>query len=148
MKKIVVIILVSCACIAAAQSALYGKFALRYKGSEYRNAFGFAGKPVIMRLHDKDHKWDALRRLVPDMLAAGFVGCPFICPDMIGGGEWTAFLPGAPFEPELFIRSAQVHALCPMMGTSFILAIRSRRLWIVGIKERGQVGVYLTNGLP
>ena len=84
----------------AAQSALYGKFALKYKGSEYRNAFGYAGKPVIMRLHDKAHKWDALRRLVPDMLAAGFVGCPFICPDMIGGGEWTAFLPGAPFEPE------------------------------------------------
>jgi len=102
----------------AAQSALYGRFALNYKGSEYRNGFGFAGKPVIMRLHDKAHKWEALRRLVPDMLAAGFVGCPFICPDMIGGGEWTAFLPGAPFDPELFIRSAQVHALCPMMQIS------------------------------
>ena len=71
-----------------------------------------------MRLHDKPHTWDALRRLVPDMLAAGLVGCPFICPDMIGGGEWTAFLPGAPFEPELFLRSAQVHALCPMMQIS------------------------------
>ena len=102
----------------AAQSALYGQFALKYRGSEYRNGFGFAGKPVIMRLHDKAHRWDALRRLVPDMLAAGFVGCPFICPDMIGGGEWTAFLPGAPFDPELFIRSAQVHALCPMMQIS------------------------------
>ena len=102
----------------SAQSALYGEFALKYKGSEYRNGFGFAGKPVIMRLHDKAHKWDALRRLVPDMLAAGFVGCPFICPDMIGGGEWTAFLPGAPFDPELFIRSAQIHALCPMMQIS------------------------------
>ena len=102
----------------AAQSALYGNFALKYKGSEYRNGFGFAGKPVIMRLHDKNHSWDALRRLVPDMLAAGFVGCPFICPDMIGGGEWTAFLPGAPFDPELFIRSAQIHALCPMMQIS------------------------------
>jgi alpha-glucosidase len=52
------------------------------------------------------------------MIAAGFVGCPFICPDMIGGGEWTAFLPGAPFDPELFIRSAQIHALCPMMQIS------------------------------
>ena len=103
---------------SAAQSALYGEFALKYKGSEYRNGFGFAGKAVIMRLHDKDHSWDALRRLVPDMLAAGFVGCPFICPDMIGGGEWTAFLPGAPFDPELFIRSAQIHALCPMMQIS------------------------------
>ena len=100
------------------QSALYGKFALKYKGSEYRNVFGYAGKPVIMRLHDKDHSWEALRRLVPDMLAAGFVGCPFICPDMIGGGSWTAFLPGAPFDPELFVRSAQVHALCPMMQIS------------------------------
>ena len=102
----------------AAQSALYGGFAIKYKGSEYRNGFGFAGKPVIMRLHDKQHSWDALRRLVPDMIAAGFVGCPFICPDMIGGGEWTAFLPGAPFDAELFIRSAQVHALCPMMQIS------------------------------
>ena len=102
----------------AAQSARYGDFALKYKGSEYRNGFGFAGKPVIMRLHDKAHSWDALRRLVPDMLAAGFVGCPFICPDMIGGGSWTAFLPGAPFDPELFVRSAQVHALCPMMQIS------------------------------
>ncbi len=100
------------------QSALYGKFALKYKGSEYRNVFGYAGKPVIMRLHDKDHSWEALRRLVPDMLVAGFVGCPFICPDMIGGGSWTAFLPGAPFDPELFVRSAQVHALCPMMQIS------------------------------
>ena len=102
----------------AAQSALYGEFALKYKGSEYRNGFGFGGKPVIMRLHDKDHTWEALGRLIPDMLAAGFVGCPFICPDMVGGGEWSAFIPGAPFSQELFIRSAQVQALCPMMQIS------------------------------
>ncbi|CCX86404.1 unknown [Clostridium sp. CAG:590] len=30
---------------------------------------------------------------------------------------------------------------------SFIFAIRLRLLWIVGMKERGQVGVYLINGL-
>ena len=52
------------------------------------------------------------------MLAAGFVGCPFICPDMAGGGQWLDFLPGASFDAELFIRSAQVHALCPMMQIS------------------------------
>ena len=126
----------------AAQSALYGKFALKYKGSEYRNVFGFAGKPVIMRLHDKAHNWDALRRLVPDMLAAGFVGCPFICPDMIGGGEWTAFLPGAPFDPELFIRSAQVHALCPMMQISAspwrVLAPEHQRIFgeVVALRQK------------
>ncbi len=101
-----------------AQSALYGEFALKYKGSEYRNGFGFGGKPVIMRLHDKAHTWEALGRLIPDMLAAGFVGCPFICPDMVGGGEWSTFIPGAPFSQELFIRSAQVQALCPMMQIS------------------------------
>ncbi len=126
----------------AAQSALYGDFALKYKGSEYRNGFGFAGKPVIMRLHDKAHKWDALRRLVPDMLAAGFVGCPFICPDMIGGGEWTAFLPGSPFDPELFIRSAQVHALCPMMQISAspwrVLDAENQRIFsgVVALRQR------------
>ena len=103
---------------AAKQSALYGEFAIKHKGSEYRNVFGFAGRPVIMRLHDKDHSWEALRRLMPDMLAAGFVGCPFICPDMVGGGLWKRFLPGAPFSEELFVRSAQVQALCPMMQFS------------------------------
>ena len=50
--------------------------------------------------------------------AAGFVGCPFICPDMVGGGEWSTFIPGAPFSEELFVRSAQVQALCPMMQFS------------------------------
>lgn len=103
---------------AARQSALYGMFALKHRGSEYRNVFGFAGKPVVMRLHDKPHKWEALRRIVPDMLAAGFVGCPFVCPDMVGGGEWSTFLPGAPFSEELFVRSAQVQALSPMMQFS------------------------------
>ena len=123
-----------------AQSALYGQFAVRYRGSEYRNGFGFAGKPVVMRLHDKAHKWDALRRLVPDMLAAGLVGCPFICPDMIGGGEWTAFLPGAPFDPELFIRSAQVHALCPMMQISAspwrVLSPEHQKLFMEAVRLR------------
>ena len=126
----------------AAQSALYGAFALANPGSEYRNGFGFAGRPVIMRLHDKPHTWDALRRLIPDMLAAGLVGCPFICPDMIGGGEWTAFLPGAPFEPELFLRSAQVHALCPMMQISAspwrVLPPEHQRLFrdVVALRQR------------
>lgn len=103
---------------AAGQNGRYAALAKDYFGSECRSAFGFAGQPIIMRLHDKDHSWSALQRLVPDMLAAGLTGYPFICPDMIGGGSWTAFLPGAPFDPELFVRSAQVHALCPMMQIS------------------------------
>ena len=103
---------------AAGQNGLYAGLALRYRGSECRSAFGLAGKPIIMRLIDKAHSWSAVQRLIPDMLAAGMTGYPFICPDMVGGGEWLAFLPGAPFDPELFVRSAQIHALCPMMQIS------------------------------
>ena len=100
------------------QNAIYADYAQKYKGSEIRGAFGLGGKSVIVRLLDKKHTWDALNCLIPDMIAAGMVGCPFVCPDMIGGGEWMSFLPGSPFEPELFIRSAQIHALCPMMQIS------------------------------
>ena len=102
----------------AGRSALYGAFALEYAGSEYRNAWGLAGKSVVVRLFDKDHSWSALRQLVPDMLATGLIGYPFVCPDMVGGGAWTTFLPGSPFSQELFVRSAQVQALSPMMQIS------------------------------
>ena len=96
----------------------YAKFALEYPVTEYRNAWRFQGQPVVERLHDKDHSWAALAKLVPDMIAGGLLGHPFMCPDMVGGGSWTAFLPGAPFDPDLFVRSAQVHALCGMMQFS------------------------------
>lgn len=103
---------------SGAQVMAYAEFALRYPCCEYRNAWRFQGQPVVERLHDKAHTWEALRKLVPDMIAGGLLGHPFMCPDMIGGGEWTAFLPGAPFDPDLFVRSAQVHALCGMMQFS------------------------------
>ena len=100
------------------QVMAYAKFCLDYPVCEYRNAWRFQGLPVVERLHDKGHNWNELQKLVPDMISGGLLGHPFMCPDMIGGGSWTAFLPGAPFDAELFIRSAQVHALCPMMQFS------------------------------
>lgn len=102
----------------AGQNKRYAELAESYRGSECRSAFGLAGKPIVMRLHDKDHSWAALQRIIPDMLAAGMMGYPFICPDMVGGGQLASFLPGSAFDPELFIRSAQVQALCPMMQVS------------------------------
>lgn len=96
----------------------FAQFAVDYPVSEFRNAWQMAGQPIVMRLHDKPHQWEALSRIVADMMAASLLGHPFICPDMVGGGEWTTFIPGSPFEPDLFIRSAQVHALCPMMQIS------------------------------
>ena len=100
------------------QVLAYATYALEYPVCEYRNAWRFQGQPVVERLHDKGHRWSELQKLVPDMIAGGLLGHPFMCPDMIGGGSWTAFLPGAPFDAELFVRSAQVHALCPMMQFS------------------------------
>jgi len=104
--------------LPAEQSALYAAFAFKYPVSEVRNAYGMAGKPMILRLHDKPHRWDAVQRLVPDMIAAGMIGCPFICPDLVGGGSYTSFLKGSKFDQELFVRYAQLAALSPMMQIS------------------------------
>ena len=37
---------------------------------------------------------------------------------MVGGGEWTAFLPGVPLDEELIVRSAECSALFPMIQFS------------------------------
>ena len=104
----------------AEQNHAYAVYGEDYPTSEHRCVWGMAGRPVMVRLPDKGNTWPEVQRLVPDMLAAGLLGYPFICPDMIGGGSWTAYLPGSktPYDKELFIRSAQVHALCPMMQFS------------------------------
>ena len=49
------------------------------------------------------------------MLVAGLLGYPFSCPDMVGGGEFSSFLDGAQMDQNLIVRSAQCHALMPMM---------------------------------
>ena len=96
----------------------FAAFALEYPVCEYRHAWKLGGQPIVERLHDKRHCWEDLGHLVPDLIAGGLLGHSFMCPDMVGGGEWTTFLPGSPFDPELFIRSAQVHALCGQMQFS------------------------------
>jgi alpha-glucosidase len=52
------------------------------------------------------------------MILEGLCGYPFSCPDMIGGGEWTSFLDPSRLDRELIVRSAQCHALMPMMQFS------------------------------
>lgn len=46
------------------------------------------------------------------------MGYPFSCPDMIGGGQFEPFLNDASIDQELIVRSAQAHALMPMMQFS------------------------------
>lgn len=98
----------------------YTKIGLQFPLNEYRASFKMGGQPIVQRLCDKGHNWKAVQQLVPDMITCGLLGHPFVCPDMIGGGSWLAFAPDAPtpFDPELFVRSAQAHALSPMMQFS------------------------------
>ncbi len=98
----------------------YAKIGLEFPLNEYRACFKMGGQPLVQRLCDKGHNWAAVQQLVPDMINCGLMGHSFVCPDMIGGGSWMAFMPDAPmpFDPELFVRSAQAHALAPMMQFS------------------------------
>lgn len=98
----------------------YAKIGLQFPLNEYRACFKMGGQPLVQRLCDKGHSWTDLQQLIPDMISCGLLGHPFVCPDMIGGGNWTAFTEAAsnPFDPELFVRSAQAHALSPMMQFS------------------------------
>lgn len=99
-------------------SELFGKIGLSYPLNEYRAMWKMGGQPLAERLRDKGHSFEDLQLLVPNMLTAGLMGYYFSCPDMIGGGEFTAFLDNAVLDQELIVRSAQCHALMPMMQFS------------------------------
>lgn len=102
----------------AEHSEAYGKIALDYPLNEYRAMWKMGGQPLVQRLRDKDHTFEDLQLLVPNMLTTGLVGYYFSCPDMIGGGQFTAFLNQDKLDQELIVRSAQCHALMPMMQFS------------------------------
>ena len=101
-----------------AHTELFAKVGLDYPFNEYRATWKMGGQPLVQRLHDKNHDWKDLEKLIPQMLLEGLMGYPFSCPDMIGGGQYTSFLDGATIDQELVVRSTQVHALMPMMQFS------------------------------
>ena len=70
------------------------------------------------RLRDKSHSWKDLQSLVPNTIAQQLEGHTFTCPDLIGGGSFGSFLPGRKINQKLIVRSAQCHALMPMMQFS------------------------------
>ncbi len=97
---------------------LFGQFGLRFPLNEYRAMWKMGGQPLAQRLRDKTHSWEDLRKLIPHALLEGLAGYPFTCPDMIGGGEYSSFLNLEAVDQELIVRSAQCHALMPMMQFS------------------------------
>ena len=100
----------------------WNEFGRRYEFHEYKDTYLGGGKNCIQRLQDRNHSWDkgGINTLIPSSIIQGLTGHPFICPDMIGGGEWSySILPGFNVDEELFVRMAQVSALCPMMQFSW-----------------------------
>jgi alpha-glucosidase len=98
----------------------WAKIGLEFPFNEYRACWQMGGEALVQRLGDKDYSWKAIGMLIPDMIAAGLLGYAYTCPDMIGGGQFTSFLgiDSDKFDQHLIVRSAQVHALMPMMQFS------------------------------
>ena len=101
-----------------AHAGRFGEIGLAFPLNEYRACWKLAGRPLVQRLRDKNHNWADLGKLVPDLTAAGLLGYAFVCPDMIGGGEFQSFLDLQAIDQDLVVRSAQTHALAPMMQFS------------------------------
>ena len=101
----------------ARQSELWARLGLEWPFNELRATWKCGGLPLVERLCDKGANMAAVRELIPSLVNLGLMGHPFACPDMIGGGMLTVFRENK-FNPEVYVRSAQVHALSPMMQFS------------------------------
>ena len=99
---------------------LWCRIAEKFPYNELRASWKLAGQSVVLRLCDKKYAWEAVASLVPAMINASMEGHIFVCPDMIGGGEFTSFLDldSADIDQELIVRSCQIHAMMPMMQFS------------------------------
>lgn len=106
--------------ISVDHTKAWAEIGLEFPFNEYRAGWKMGNQPLVQRLGDKAYSWKAVQMLVPDMIAAGLLGYGYTCPDMIGGGSFAAFLniKDDEFDQKLIVRSAQVHALMPMMQFS------------------------------
>jgi alpha-glucosidase len=96
----------------------FAELGLHYPLNEYRASWKMAGLPLAQRLRDKKHSWEDLQKLIADQMSQSVMGYAYTCPDMIGGGEAGSFRKNLTIDEELIVRSAQVHALMPMMQFS------------------------------
>jgi alpha-glucosidase len=99
-------------------TTFFAEIGLDYPLNEFRASWKMAGLPLAQRLRDKGHNWSDLQKLIPDLMSQSIMGYTYTCPDLIGGGEYQSFLNASKIDEELIVRSAQVHALMPMMQFS------------------------------
>ena len=103
-------------------NAAWIDFGRQFEYHEYKDCFMAGGLPIVQRLQDRHHTWvgHGIDSIIPAALNAGLTGHPFICPDMVGGGEWLFnYLPGFKCDEELFVRMAECSALFPMIQFSW-----------------------------
>jgi len=125
-------------------TAYFAKVGLDYPLNEYRASWKMAGLPLAQRLRDKGHDWADLQKLIPDLMSQSIMGYTYTCPDMIGGGEYQSFLNAETIDEELVVRSAQVHALMPMMQFSVapwrVLSEENNRICLAAANLHTQMG--------
>ena len=113
---------------------LYAEFAAReFPLHEIRVSWKCGGLPLVTRLNDRAHAWtgrSAQDTVIPQVVAAGLLGCPYLVADMVGGGLEVSFV-GREIDEKLFVRSAAMQALMPMVQFSLL---PTRRLSPEGVK--------------
>lgn len=105
---------------ATDHSMKWAELGLHFPYNEYRACWRMQGRPLVQRLGDKAYSWYDLRLLAPEIVNAGLMGYAYTCPDMIGGGQVGSYrnLDQGKLDQDLIVRSAQLHALMPMMQFS------------------------------
>jgi alpha-glucosidase (family GH31 glycosyl hydrolase) len=99
----------------------FNRLGAKFPLNEFRAAWKSADLPLAQRLADRHHAWgdNGLASVLPNLIVQGLLGYSFVCPDMIGGGQYGSFLgEGFSIDAELVVRYAQAAALCPMMQFS------------------------------
>ena len=98
----------------------WARFGEQYPLNEFRVTTGAGGWSLMQRQCDKDHSWGdtGLAALIPSAIVQSLTGHPFLCPDMIGGGEYRNFYGQGRLDEELFVRWADAACLMPVMQFS------------------------------
>ncbi len=128
----------------------WNDFGARFTYHEYKDTYDRGGRATIQRIRDRHPTWDdnGIASLMPVALMQGLLGYAYVCPDMIGGGEWQ-FTINADFkmDEELFVRMAQCSALFPMMQFSWapwrVLGEEAQRLCLEASRIHGSFGEYI-----
>lgn len=128
------------------QTTAFNIMGEKYKLNEFRAAHNSGGRPIVARLHDKNHTWNeiGLNTLIPNTTVQSLLGYAYGCPDMVGGGMYGS-IDG--IDEELFIRWAQANALMPMMQISLapwrVLSEKSYKLVKKSIMLHKKFGRYI-----